>query len=157
MILLKKGVNVSLPFQVKNQSGGIVDLTSSTVVFNLKVSALATSNIFQKTSDDSDEIEVLDAENGLITVKILSTDTSVLTDRDFFSELITDSVSVINNIIRFSPFEGASSTYHRTSGTTAQRPTLGANDVGFEYYDSDLGYPIWWNGAEWIDVFITIE
>lgn len=38
-------------------------------------------------------------------------------------------------------------------GTTAQRPaTLTAtNDVGFEYFDTTLGKPVWWKGATWVD------
>lgn len=38
----------------------------------------------------------------------------------------------------------------RTWGTTAERPTLTSNDVGFEYYDTDINSPVWWNGTEWI-------
>lgn len=37
-------------------------------------------------------------------------------------------------------------------GTTAQRPTgLLATDEGFQYYDSTLKKPIWWNGTHWTD------
>ncbi|HYH83293.1 MAG TPA: hypothetical protein VEX86_26100 [Longimicrobium sp.] len=38
-------------------------------------------------------------------------------------------------------------------GTTAERPTssLGGNDVGFVYFDSTLGKPIFWNGSGWRD------
>jgi hypothetical protein len=35
------------------------------------------------------------------------------------------------------------------AGTTAQRPTTRA--PGFRYFDNDLGFPIWWNGADWVD------
>lgn len=39
-------------------------------------------------------------------------------------------------------------------GTTAQRPTPGANDYGAVYLDTTLdadGKPIWWNGTAWVD------
>jgi len=39
-------------------------------------------------------------------------------------------------------------------GTTAQRPTPGANDYGAIYLDTTLdadGKPIWWNGTAWVD------
>lgn len=34
------------------------------------------------------------------------------------------------------------------SGTTAQRPTEAP--VGMEYFDTDLGKPIWWSGSAWV-------
>ncbi len=34
-------------------------------------------------------------------------------------------------------------------GTTAQRPDAPA--IGDSYLDTTLGYPIWWNGAAWVD------
>lgn len=33
------------------------------------------------------------------------------------------------------------------SGTTDQRPTV--TTVGFEFFDTDLNRPIWWNGSSW--------
>ena len=35
------------------------------------------------------------------------------------------------------------------SGSTANRPTVGV--MGFEYFDTTLGKPIWWNGTGWVD------
>lgn len=35
------------------------------------------------------------------------------------------------------------------SGTTARRPTT--KTVGYQYYDTTLGKPIWWNGTVWKD------
>lgn len=38
------------------------------------------------------------------------------------------------------------------SGTTAERPNPGSGGhVGFRYYDTTLGKPIWWNGGAWKD------
>lgn len=39
-------------------------------------------------------------------------------------------------------------------GTTAQRPTLGADDAGMVYFDTTLaadGQPIFWTGSAWVD------
>jgi hypothetical protein len=35
------------------------------------------------------------------------------------------------------------------SGTTAARPDT--TTVGFTYFDTTLGLPIWWDGADWVD------
>ena len=35
------------------------------------------------------------------------------------------------------------------SGTTEKR--LSGVDVGFQYFDTTLGKPIWWNGSAWVD------
>jgi hypothetical protein len=38
--------------------------------------------------------------------------------------------------------------------TTANRPTLRAQDIGVMYMDTTLaaaGKPIWWNGTNWVD------
>ena len=34
-------------------------------------------------------------------------------------------------------------------GATAQRPT--APGTGFQYFDTDLGYPIWYDSTQWVD------
>ena len=38
-------------------------------------------------------------------------------------------------------------------GTTAERKAFGmyAGLKGFDYYDTDLNKPIWWNGTAWVD------
>lgn len=46
------------------------------------------------------------------------------------------------------------SSYIVGKGTTAQRPTLTANDAGVCYLDTTLdadGKPIWWTGTAWVD------
>lgn len=35
------------------------------------------------------------------------------------------------------------------SGITAARPTV--HSVGDVYFDTTLGLPVWWNGANWIN------
>lgn len=50
-----------------------------------------------------------------------------------------------------SPYQSNQNQNYRAWGTTAQRPVLTASDVGFEYYDTDIGSPVWWNGSNWED------
>ena len=42
-------------------------------------------------------------------------------------------------------------TIDSTIGDTASRPTLRSTNEGFQYYDTTLHKPIWWNGTQWID------
>ena len=35
-------------------------------------------------------------------------------------------------------------------GTSEERPTIGMLP-GFQYFDTTIGKPIWWNGEVWID------
>lgn len=39
------------------------------------------------------------------------------------------------------------------SGSTVSRPTSTAPAmwVGRPYFDTDLNYPIWWDGTQWVD------
>ena len=37
-----------------------------------------------------------------------------------------------------------------TSGATADRPATTYLDVGYRFFDTDLGKPIWWTGADWV-------
>lgn len=39
----------------------------------------------------------------------------------------------------------------KTVGSTANRPILKNINAGFEYFDTTLNKPVWWNGTEWID------
>jgi hypothetical protein len=39
----------------------------------------------------------------------------------------------------------------RDGGTTDNRPELGLSDRGYQYFDTDLNHPVWWNGTTWND------
>lgn len=39
---------------------------------------------------------------------------------------------------------------HLKKGNSANRPQLTQSDASFQYYDTSLGKPIWWNGKYWI-------
>jgi len=40
------------------------------------------------------------------------------------------------------------------SGTTANRAGLGSGDSGYVYFDTSLGFPIWWDGSDWVSPLI---
>jgi hypothetical protein len=37
------------------------------------------------------------------------------------------------------------------SGESSSRPSLGSNPSSVPFFDTDIGKPVWWNGADWID------
>ncbi len=41
-------------------------------------------------------------------------------------------------------------------GTSEERPELTNLDISFEYYDTILGKPIWWDGTNWVDSTGTV-
>lgn len=41
--------------------------------------------------------------------------------------------------------------YYSHTGKTANRPNLGNYDKGAQYFDEDLGKPIFWTGSKWVD------
>ena len=46
--------------------------------------------------------------------------------------------------------------YNR-AGTTSDRPAFNSNfPAGYQYFDTTLGKPVWWNGAAWVDSTGTV-
>lgn len=60
---------------------------------------------------------------------------SAFTDRKL-TDTPTDSLSVVNR--KFVTLNGA----------TGSRPT--SSILGQFYFDTSLGYPVWWNGSTWV-------
>lgn len=40
-------------------------------------------------------------------------------------------------------------------GTTADRPAIGLQ-IGQQYFDTTLGYPVWYDGTDWVDASGTV-
>jgi hypothetical protein len=62
-------------------------------------------------------------------------------------------IDQVNNVLRlyFNQIDNFTQTVTvPASGTTANRPTENLQ-VGQYYFDTSLGYPIYWNGAQWIN------
>ena len=36
------------------------------------------------------------------------------------------------------------------NGTSADRPTSATAQLGESYFDTTMGYPIWWQGTKWV-------
>lgn len=51
--------------------------------------------------------------------------------------------------------EGYDITYNK-KGTTLERPAAIASDIGFTYFDTTIGKPIYWNGTDWVDATGTL-
>lgn len=69
---------------------------------------------------------------------------------------ISDSVTLATGVLYInpdvnSPYQSNQNQNYATWGPTANRPSLTSANVGFEYYDTDLQTPVWWNGSAWDD------
>lgn len=53
--------------------------------------------------------------------------------------------SLVSNVCYISPILKM----HQNKGSSSNRPQLNKTDIGFQYYDTSLGKPIWWNGYNW--------
>ena len=111
--------------QLTNSREGVIDITSSTIGFNLLDGNH--NVVFQKTSP-----EKVSAVNGIIKVEIFASDTINLLYKDYFMEFLVDGSTVLIETIRFKDM--LSGTEYLRSGSTANRPSLPASQyVGFNY------------------------
>jgi hypothetical protein len=152
MLYLIRGSDLNQPYSAYNSNGGILDISSATIVFNLKESSIATSEIFQKlnTLAGGDDTQIKTITENLFRVHLLNSDTVNLIEEDYYYEIVIDDQVNQYGILRLQPATGISSTTFRTSGTTAQRPVLPAGQfVGYNYFDTDLLDEIHWDGSAW--------
>ena len=91
MIFIKSGQDKNIPIQLLVNNYPI-DLTSASI------SAVITGNNAEitKTNDSSDEIEVTNASNGLLFVKLNESDTLGMAQDKFYSLKVTASVGSVN-------------------------------------------------------------
>lgn len=40
--------------------------------------------------------------------------------------------------------------YVNLNGTTSQRPSSSVASLGQQFFDTSLGYPVYWNGSSWV-------
>jgi len=154
-----KGESKTMPFEALNSSGGVITLAdaTSTVTMTIKTTTDAVDTTLQKRNTyaggNDNEIEVTTAASGEFVVKFSSTNTTAFTVRNYSYTIVcydgTDTYTTHAGalIVQQSVYDTASIT--RKYGTTAQRPTLTTADIGFEYYDTTIGTPIWWSGSAW--------
>ena len=154
---ITRGEDKNFPLQAFNSSGAVIDLTSATVTFTVKESSASVTPEFTRKNTaaggNDNEVEVTSATDGLFVVKVSATNTADLNiDTYYYDVQVNDGTNYVTHsgafIIQQSVSDGSSTT--RTYGTTAQRPTLTTNDVGFMYFDTTIGSPIWWDGSAWV-------
>lgn len=137
-------------FEIKDISGGVITLTALTYVKGTSLDTTQfdiTRNInwykinkpaSQLTSANGMAIErsTLPSDSGLFTKGMWRYSVPYQKPAWWNGERWVDAKGFVIN---------------RTFGTTNLRPTLTANDKGYQYYDTTLNKPIWWNGSSWID------
>lgn len=157
---LVKGEAKNLPMTAKNSIGGIIDLTSASITFTCKNSYGDVSPVFTKrntTAGGNDsQVLVVDADLGMLLVLINETSSLLLEVGTYYYDCqVNDGSTTIiysgSLIVQQSVGDG--NLTRRTSGTTAQRPTLtdAYEDIGFAYFDTTLKSPVWWEGDKWDD------
>ena len=57
---------------------------------------------------------------------------------------------VVNKDGNWVDCDGYSAEYRKV-GNTGNRPILTNTDIGFEYFDTSINKPIWWNGTTWVE------
>ena len=154
-----KGEAKNIPLQAFNISGSEIDLTSATIIFSVKASVSDVSPLFTRKNTaaggNDNEVEITSASDGLFLVKLSTVNTSSLSIQSYpYTVTVNDGTSYITHsgflVVQQSVYDGSS--VPRTSGTTAQRPTLTSDyaDIGVGYFDTDIDSKIWWNGTNWV-------
>jgi len=146
MVTIRKSSDSNLIRQLRNSSGGIVNLTDAVYSCDLRETP---------TSDASVSITpvVVLAASGLYKIPIASSNLTDLSNRTYYCKnTITISTADYDDSFYLKILDNTGITIsagHSAYGTTANRPTLTSTDTGFTYYDSDLASLIVWNGTAW--------
>lgn len=123
----------------------IIDQCDNIYINNISVYGSNVQLLRLRVKDSDDRV----AKNIFITN---STFQNIAPNFDFYDDNIKDLFYVFyyNNFIK-----DCSSTYlgadTKTVGSTANRPILKNINVGFQYFDTTINKPIWWNGTKWVD------
>lgn len=157
MIFINKGSDKKITFQAVNNNKGILDITGAGITFNLRESSESSTTILQKLNTvaggGDTQIKTISAAGGVYIVYLDNSDTSNLTGETYYFEsfvAISSATYKQSGYLRFPP-KGETTTQYRTSGTTAQRPSLpSAQYIGFRYFDTTINSPIWWSGTAWV-------
>jgi hypothetical protein len=82
--------NETFDVTVYDEDDDIKDITNDTLIFEARLKVSDESPLIEKTSDDEDEIEKVDATNGIARVHIKPTDTQPLTKSRLLYCSLTD-------------------------------------------------------------------
>lgn len=146
MTIIEKTSDTDLIRYARNSNGGVVDLTAATFSCDLRETPTSSASVALTPA-------VLSTALGVYKIPILTTDLTSLSNRTYYCK-VTITVGSDDHddsfYLKISSNTGVTITRQATYGTTANRPTLAAKDVGFEYFDTTISSPIWWNGTEWV-------
>lgn len=119
----------------------IVFINNST--YRLQIFNNGTSNIIDISNDISDKsLSFFQKENKIYCHANFGENT-------FFNIMIlSNNVSDLDNEVEYNSEVTLPVSYH--SGTTQQRPNSNIY-IGFQYFDTTLNKPIWWNNTNWVD------
>lgn len=152
-ILIDRTGESVLYFKAKNSQGGSLDLTGLGVTWRLKANPSSATTLISKenTEDGGSDSEIYcNDASGLVTVFLSQSDKSNLSERTYYFEVDIESENIISGFLIIKQGVGLP-TSPLTIGTTAQRPTLTVANEGFQYYDTTIKAPIWWDGTSWSD------
>jgi hypothetical protein len=127
------GIGTRPTIALDNGLGNIVGVATHDIVNNSngKVTAFGLVRDIN-TSAFTDGVALYASATGTLTTAITSSFVGYVTDAAVTGHLLVSRVRTDS-----------------ASGTTAQRPTVGV--IGFRYFDTTLGIPIFWNGAAWVN------
>lgn len=144
-LTIKRNQDNRLVFIAKTLTGAIIDLTSKSLTFTVNTNDTTETVLITKTPT------VVSAVNGVFETTLSVSDVALLTDNNYIYKYVVGTDLSYSNILLLSPFLNQSITQFLAAGTTAQRPTLSSSSyIGFRYFDTTLGVPIWWNGTTWV-------
>lgn len=142
----------NIPFQIKNDSGGVIDITSLTVTFYLKESPTSVSVLLTKVSTDTAQIEKLNSSSGIGLVKILAVNTATYGNRNYFYE-ITCTGGRDQGFIKFRNNFDVTLTNIPVHGDdddmAALALVLTINDR-IHFFNDEQNTPYFWNGTEFV-------
>lgn len=161
----KKAVNLGDPATPATADGTLVsasDITSETNVYSKgqaaaagdEVVGISSAGLFKKVGTLI--ASLVTAASNIVNGNLAQGDGSKgLSDSGIAASAVSGHIastsnphSVTKTQVGLGSVENRVQQYLR-SGTTAARPTPGT--VGEEYFDTDLGKPIWHNGTNWVD------
>ena len=129
------------------QNDALVNITGAEITANFyqKRGALQFTKKNTAAGGGDDEVEIVNAQEGHYKVKIVAANVADWTDIEYEC-VVTFVIGATTYTQRFD----VSITRNRfLSGTNEERPYLEADDVGYQYYDTDDETPYFWSGTGW--------
>lgn len=114
---------------ITNNIFNISEANGVAIKLNLSNNILIKDNIFNSSLSGCTSVLITQNSTVLVDKNVYNTENRIVSDTETY---------VINR----------SGLYNQIG---ANRPTLSLIDAGFQYFDTDLGKPIYWQGTKWVD------